>query len=52
MKENFLHKDEFGPSNRQKYLGLDELGFKEDQIVWIDEKTKDIDYHLNQILNS
>jgi hypothetical protein len=29
LKENFLHKDEFGPSSKEKYFSLEDFGFRE-----------------------
>lgn len=52
LKENYLHKDEFGPSDKEKFFSLEDFGFREEQVVWLDEHTNDIDKYLEEILNA
>ncbi len=48
---NFLHRDLFGPPE-PRYLALEELGIREEQVVWVDNHSETLKDHLAEILNS
>ena len=48
---NFLHRDLFGPPE-PRYLALEELGIREEQVVWVDNHSETLKDHLADILNS